>query len=397
MAHLTEAEKKQRDFEVNIGIAEAKKINNLKVFLAVFQSNSKSQISKITEEEYNKMQTQKFIDSEHENSFIDSIRDKSLSNTDQYFNIDVQTTILDESNYPLAFYPAIWDALSMAEKIAVCKIVWKKTLGRDLKDFCNYDSDGVVMVGKNYQGALNVGSFYSEKVYPSHYLIEILNAENTLKFNYCFNELSKKPISTILDFNDFEEMQYLSPIEPITNDFDQMSDNQKAYVFDQIFNRKLRQAAQDGFYAIKDNSEIVKGLSEKYENFADRCLDDMYETDKLVDKCLGYFRKDRDIEYLKFKVAVFNNYFIKRSNDLVDKFNETKKELENAPDILSSMDLEEELKTIRQQINDERSNVITFEQAMEHFKDYFEPKPSKNKSTKIKMPKLTKEELEKLN
>ena len=65
---------KQREIQVALKNAVENSnilIKDFKVYFATFQSDSKNQMSHLTKEEYDAMQTQKFIGSEHEKMFSD--------------------------------------------------------------------------------------------------------------------------------------------------------------------------------------------------------------------------------------------------------------------------------------------------------------------------------------
>ena len=210
-------------------VRESKKImKNFTIYIASYVSESRGQISHITKEEYEKINKQRFIVSKHEDTFFKDLPD------DNY--VDVKTYKLTEEKFAMAFHPMVWKVLTLEEKIAVCRIARQKTQGVDFKEFCKYRSDGVIFVGKNYGGSLNVGSLFYDNLIGSDFLKYICNAENSIKSSYYITKHTKNQDDlSILDFESFEEMQYVSPLEPVCSNFDKLSPNQKAIVFHPIF------------------------------------------------------------------------------------------------------------------------------------------------------------------
>ena len=252
---VSKLELERRKLDIKKVVHDSNKLmKNFKVYIALYESDSRHQTSHITKEEYDKMQTHRFIGSKHEDSFFKNLPDK-----DNY--VDTKTLVLTKDNYALAFHPMIWHVLTTEERLTVCRIAWKDCYKKDVKEFCNYKTESLSLVGKNYNGSLNIGSFFRDDLISSDYLRDIFNANNRIKDSLYTNRLlAGKKYETIKDFESFEEMQYLSPIEPKEEDIKKMNDQAKAFFFDQIYNRKYREAVQKSLNLISFHGEELQGF-----------------------------------------------------------------------------------------------------------------------------------------
>ena len=329
----------------------------------------------------------------------------------------------------MAFHPFIWSVLKFKERIAAMKITFRNIMKRDVTEFCNVIAYNTVMVGTDYQGELNIGAIIA-RAYKngSWYLFrDLCDTENRLKFNKYFNlKQAKKGYNYITDFDSFEEMRYNSPIEPKEIDFDKLNDKLKAIVLEQIHLREQRKNELKAAYTILEHSEELKGYMPEFDNDIQESINENTKKNKLVAKELGYSQKDIDEEYLKIKVDLFNNCTKEEYNKIAVEYNKIveelkelraplleatkewrekrdnlKKELENAQDMIEKSIIEDEINELIKKINkvydkkfkkqkklidelSEKSNemyaelqeldshIITFEDAKNHFKDYFD-------------------------
>ena len=426
-------------------------VNDFKVYIGVYRSNTRSQTSHITKEEYD------IMGDRFKNFDIPSVKRFYDTLTDQDVFVTKSAVVLDKDNFAMAFHPMIWQVLTFEERVAAMRVAWSAVHKNDIKDFTNNYTSTVVFVGNDYKGSLNIGSMLAD--HPWVLLKSICDAENALKFNKYFNKQMSKSYDYITDFDSFEEMQYLSPLEPKQQDIDQMTDHEKAIHYNQIYSRKMRENYRNADYLILDHSEPLKGLDTKFDEALDQDLDDINRTDTIVTKELGYFQKDIDEDYLKIKVTLFNNENIKKHNELCDtyyaledKIKEIKKpalektkdlrakkskleeNLKNAGDAIEISIIEDELLEVNKKINkineqvlgkykkelkeltdkkskvyseiqELKSHIIEIEDAKEHFKEHFYPTNKKTyddyKATDVTKPNsnsiLTKEEYEKMN
>ena len=351
-------------------------VKSFKVQIAVYVSHSRGQVSKLTKEEFDKMQITKFIGSAHEDSFF-----RDLPKTD--LRIDVKTFVIDNQNFALAFHPMVWSVLSTEERIAACRLARLAVDGKDFRELCEYESDGVVMVGKNYQGALNIGSFTKKNVLGNEVLAKICDGENTIKDSFYFNNSRQKKYDTIFSFDSFEEMQYVSPLEPLEEDVAKMTPQAKAYFFDQIWRRKRRAAVLMADDMICEKIEPLDGIFPQFDQHVKAEVEDIIQTNLFVMQTLGSNAKMRDEDYLRIKVNIFNNSFISEYNQLVQEHNRLVGEYKQAGDIISKDFLLEEIHEMSAKLEVIKDKKITLEQAKQHFSEYFYPKPQKSNSQRF--------------
>ena len=418
-----EFERKNLDIK-NVVQSSNKLLKNFKVYIAVYESDSRHQTSHITKEEYDKMQKYKFIGSKHEDKFFENL-------PDIYGYIDSKTLVLSNDNYGLAFHPMIWHVLTTEERLTACRIAWKDIYHRDIKEFCNYNSNGVALVGKDYQGALNIGSFFRDDVISSDILRGIFDANNKIKDSFYSNRLMHgKKIDTIKDFDSFEEMQYLSPLEPKEQDLNKMSKESKAFYFDGIYFRRFREAIQKSLDLITLHGKELEGLFPEFERYVRHEQKSITDTNLFVMSVLGSNVIERDKKYLEIKSYMFDSFRVERHNQLYKEFVKVKKEkvdvinkpykdqlnlleqekekinnqIKNANDAIDIWDLQHKLKKLEEKelklknkmaINHNKilkpileavkkndSQKVSYEQALEHFNDYFENK-NKHQNKKI--------------
>lgn len=433
---LSEQEKKERLKEIDKAIISSDElIKDFSVYIAVFESNTRHQTSHITKEEYDKMQNTKYIGSKHEDRFF-----KDLPDDDLYVN--AKTLVLNNDNIAMAFHPMIWKVLTMEERVTALRLAWKLVHGEDVNELCNYYTTTVVFVGKNYQGSLNLGSMLTHDGGdgPWNMFKSICNAKNQIKYNYYFNKNFGKEIKYITDFESFEQMQYLSPLEPKVENIDEMSNELKAVLFNQLSRRKQRENYRQANYFILDHTEELRGLLPIFDEALENDIEEINQTERLINEELGYFQKDIDEEYLRIKVDIFNNITIKEHNKLIEiyqnltnqiedieqpfihlrkKIKNLKAQKEHAIDSIDISLIDDEIQKTYKQINkckkklskkdriklkflydksheiyekivELKGHIITLEQAKEHFKDYFDEKPSTyniNKDEKLKSDK----------
>ena len=392
MSNLTPEQEKERKQQAKQAIHDSKKLmKDFKVYLAVFSSETRRQVSLLTKEEYEKMQQMKYIGSKHEEKFFDGLPDD-----DNY--VDVKTLTLDKNNFGLAFYPMVWNVLTLAQKVAICRIVRQQTENKDFKQFHVFDSNGVVMCGNDFKGALNIGSFFRDDMIGPDFLTKLLNGQNTIDDSYYVNKLRNgAKYNEIKDFNSLIEMQYISPLEPKTDNLEEMPPKAKAFYFDQIYRRKYRKAKQQALDYITEHAGELEGLWPEFDSAVAEEQKHITQTDLLVMQELGSNQKMRDEEYLKVKVDIFNNIFIEEYNKLAKKHNEILEEYNNSKDAIETKGLKEKLHKIQDELEIINSKLTTIEKAKEHFKSHFETsiniQPTKQKPKHT----LSKEEYEKMN
>ena len=426
-------------------------IKDFKVYIGVYRSSFKAQTSHLTQEEYEMLQDKiKCYKVKSLNTFYDG-----LSQDDNY--VTHKAIVLDENNFAMAFHPMVWKVLTFEERISAMRIAWQKTNGKEVKEFCNHVTTTVAFVGKDYQGALNIGAMlaYDDAEGPWNLLKYIANANNSIKFNYYFNKMRSKDYKYITDFECFEELQYIAPLEPNTENVEEMQPKVKAIFFNQLERRRDRQNYLNADYLLLDHSEDLKGMFLVFDECLEREIQDILKTDELVDKELGYFQKDIDEDFLSFKVQVFNNTTIDEHNKLVEEYqkydakikeikkpaleatkdlrakrDKLKKDLESAGDAIEigmindqiyelnkeinktykkmlKKDrkllevLTEKRETIYKQIQELASHIITLEDAKEHFKEHFYPAKAQEKSasefTGVDTIKMLDDDYEKMN
>lgn len=418
---ISKRELERKNLDVKQVVQDSNKlIKDFKVYVAVYQSNSRCQTSHITKEEYDKMKEYKFIGSKHEDKFFENLPDR-----DNY--VDAKTLVLTKDNYGLAFHPMIWHILSTEERLTVCRIAWKDIYHRELNEFCNYNSNGVVMAGKDYQGALNIGSFFRDDLISCDILREIFNANNRIKDSFYTNRLMHgKTINTIKDFDSFEEMQYLSPLQAKEKDLNKMSEESRAFYYDGIYIRRFREANQKSLDLITLHSEEMQGLFPQFDDYAKNEQKSITDTNLFVMSVLGSNVIERDKKYLETKVKLFDISIVERHNELYKEYVKVKKEkvdvvnkpykdklnvieqekekinnqIKTANDAIDIWDLQQELKKLEEKelklkskiainhnkilkpileaVKNNDSQKVSYEQALEHFNDYFANK-NKNK------------------
>lgn len=426
---ISEIELERKKIDIQKVVQDSDNLmDNFEVYIGVYESESRHQTSHITKEEFDKMQNHKYIGSKHENSFFNNLPLK-----DSY--VDVRTLVLTKDNYALAFHPMIWHVLKIEERLAACRIAWKEIYKNDVKEFCNHNSKALSMVGENYQGSLNIGSFFRDDLIGPDYLIDICNASNKIKDSYYINKMmSGKKYDKITDFSSFEELQYLSPLEPKEEDNNKIGGEAKAYYFDQIYRRRLREATQKGLDLITLHDEDLQGFFPEFDKYVADEQKRITDTNLFVMLTLGSPAIERDKKYLKLKTLMFDLPRAEEHNKLYQEYAKLKKEkvdIINKPlqDKLDKLEKQQqnieqqkkdafdaiELYGLEQQENKLKNQIVgiknkmarnhnkvlkpivdavekvdsqkvTFEQALEHFKDHFEKKENtKNISSTKKM------------
>ena len=360
---LTEQELKARKMEIYQAIKKSNsELKDFCVHLAVYRGAGLAQVSILTEEEFLNMQKDINCDTPHLLKFLQSLKNKN--------NIRIETITLDENNFALAFNPAVWSVLKLEQKIAVCRFACKKINNVDVTEFSNYNSNGFVLVGKNYSGAFNLGAFYREDVEPIDLLKHICNFKNIIKDAYYINKSREKEYNTIFDFDSFEEMQYVSPLEPNKN-FDDSSDKAKAFYWDQLYNRQSRKAYLQALDLVSDASQPIEDITKDFGDYVKNTIKDIVKTNVFVIGVLGYNPIERDRKYLDIKVEIFNNYFIKEFNSKADIYNNLLNEYNSTENENKKQNINEQLKQLKIDMENIEKNIITLAQAEEHFKKYF--------------------------
>ena len=338
--------------------------------------------------------------------------------------VDVRTLVLTKDNYAMAFHPMVWNVLRTEERLAVCRIAWKEIYKNDINEFCNYKSDALCLAGENYQGAMNIGAFFKEGLIGPDYLLDICNANNKIKNSYYTNQAIGKKYDKITDFSSFEELQYLSPLNP-KEDIKNITGEPKAFYFDQIYLRRLREATQKSLDLITFHSEELQGFFPEFDKFVADEQKNITDTNMFVMLTLGSRAIERDKKYLKIKTTLFSQPIIEKHNKLYEEYKKLKKEKvdvinkplqdkldklekekqnieekkKDAFDAIELYDLEQQEYKLNKKIVDLKNKIahnhnkilkpivdavkkvdsqeITYEQALDHFKDYFEAKEDK--------------------
>ena len=234
---------------------------NFKLYIGVYGSSKKFQVSHISKEDYELLQ--------------DPLKCQNVKSLKEFYNSLGETEdhtskkaiLLTEDNFAMAFHPAVWNVLKFEERIAAMRVAWKKFTGKDVTEFCNSISTTIAYVGSDYQGSLNIGSIiaYAFEYGSWNLLKNLANTTNCLKMNYYFNQSKQKEYNYITDFESFEEMQYVSPLEPIETDVEKMSDDVKAVYYSQLNRREQRKNFLKADYLIIDHSEELKGADAEFK------------------------------------------------------------------------------------------------------------------------------------
>ena len=305
---------------------------------------------------------------------------------------------IDNSNFALAFHPYIWSKIDLAHKIAVSRVAYKQIHHKDIKEFVNYNSNGFVMCGKNYDGALNLGAFFREDTNCIELFQKICQGESLIKESYYFNKAQGKNYNKISDFDSFEEMQYLSPLE-FKQDFDSLSDIDKAYYLDKISLRNYRQDLQRSIDYLCGAFIPLRDFSDELYDYFQKETDNILKTNLFIMQQLGSSSLERDEKYLDIKVELFNQGFIeefnkkaeehnikleeykkvaKEYNNLVEEYNNpsdaisqvfTKHEIDAMRPTLDKV--KAELSDMKTELDKIETNIITLNDAEEHFKEHF--------------------------
>ncbi len=366
-------EKINKSFELKKLLKKTDKlVKDFKVNIAVSVSDTLRQVSKITDEEYEKMQSNKFIGSKNEDNFFKDLSESTL-------DVNVRTFVIDKNNFALAFHPMVWNVLSQEEKIAACRLARLAVDGKDFKELCDYNFNVVVPVGKNYRGSLNIGAFKRQDIQGINVLMEVCNSENSNKKSFYINNSREKEINTIFDFASFEEMQYISPIKPKESDVAKMSPRIKAFYFDQIYKRKCRDAVCKSCEMIMAVLDPLRDVFPQFDNDLKEKVDSITKTNLFIMQTLGSDIKKRDEEYLRIKVAMFNDIFFGQEDKQNEVHNKLLQDYNNSEDILKSMDLERQLEESQKILDKIESNYVVLETAKKHFAEYFYPKKEKTK------------------
>lgn len=375
-------EKTERQNKINIALKKSNKlINNFYSYFQVFRSSHIAQISQVSEDEYNSIILNPYCISSKEAEFRKKI--------DNNMDCEASTLELNSDNFALAFNPFVWSTLSLEQKITAARIAIKKINNIDVKEFVNYNSVCVVMCGKDYAGALNIGSFFREDIDSINILNDICNFNNIIKDSYYHNKSLHKHYDTIFDFETFEEMQYLSPLEPSCELKDATSEV-KAFFWDQIFRRNSRAALLQSLDLLYQTSKPIEDLSKDLYNYINSASKNITNTNLFIMQTLGCNVKERDEKYLKIKNEIFNQPIIKKHNDLVELYLKKKEEL----DSLNNEDNKKimvELKLMHNEISKLKSQILAFDDAKKHFKDYFIEEAKDIKKIEIKKDNQIKE------
>ena len=387
---------KQREIQVALKNAVENSnilIKDFKVYFATFQSDSKNQMSHLTKEEYDAMQTQKFIGSEHEKMFFEDLPEKDKI-------IDVKTYVLTKDNFALAFHPMVWKILNEDERITVCRIARQTIVGKDFKQFCLYNSHDIVLDGKNYDGSLNLGTLFNDNVKSHEILIGIANGENVIKDSFYIDKMKKRngvPID-LLEFKSFEEMQYILKLKPLHDKFEEMEPREKAYYYDQIYNRRFREASQKSFDLIAADIEGFEEFTPWFARYVKEQLKNIMDINILVMSELGTTALERDRDYLQVVLDIKNRPLIDEYNKIVVKYNELVKTYNNPIDAIEKMDCQEQLDKLGSKMERLQSKRVAYEQAVEkHFEKHFVKKEIKKENKTSEGNNLSQEELAKMN
>lgn len=293
------AKKSNRKKEIYQAIKKSYKlIDNFNIYFQVFKSNSLAQISQISKEEYKLVLNNPYFISTKEAEFRKKI--------DINKNCESTTLELNSNNFALAFNPFVWSTLSLEQKIAAIRIASINLNNKDVNEFANYNSNSVVLCGKNYNGAFNIGAFFREDIDSIDILRDICDFNNLIKESFYHNKSSQKNYDSILDFETFEEMQYLSPLEPVC-EFKDASTEAKAFFWDQIFRRNSRAALLQALDLLDVASRPIEDLSKNLYEYISGISKDITNTNLFVMQTLGFNVKERDEKYLKIKTIYLMN------------------------------------------------------------------------------------------
>ena len=306
---------------------------------------------------------------------------------------------IDRTNFALAFHPYIWSKIDLAHKIAVCRVAYKEIHNKDIKEFENYNSNSIVFVGKNYNGSFNLGALYREDVHSIDLLQQICHGENKIRENDYFNNYMKKTVNTVYDFESFEAMQYMSPLE-FTIDYNSLDNQAKAIFLDKLTLRNYRQDLQKSLDLMMDGFEPLREVSKEIYDYCKAESDSLMKTNLFIMENLGSNSFERDEQYLEIKVRLFNKRFIEEYNKKSDEYNAKLEahnknvraynkliaEYKNPTDAISQMFTEKEIDKFKPTIDEGKAelnkikaeldaidkNIVTFEDAKKHFKEHFE-------------------------
>ena len=386
---LTAQDLKERKKEIHEAFKKSNSIlADFKVYLAVYRAKSKAQVSNLTKDEYLNMQKDFRYNTSHLQKFV-----KSLEN---YQQISIETLVLDYNNYALAFNPAVWSVLKLEEKIAVCMLSNIKINHCDVTDYETYNSTGFVLIGNDYKGSFNFGAFFRDDKESKDFLVDIYNFKNIIKDSFYYQKSLKNEYDKICDFESFEEMQYLSPLEP-NDELNNCSDEVKSFFWDQIYRRNTRKAVLQALDTIKDASGPINDITVDFYNSIQNDINNIVNTNVFVFKTLGSNQVDRDKKYLKIKVDIFNNSFIKEHNNLVEEHNKLVKKYKATDNALEARKIKLQIDELKKEMQEIKNNIITYEQAEEYFKNYFKIKNKQGCANNEEDKDLFDEEDEKMN
>lgn len=363
-------------------------MKNFKIYIAALISDSKKQFARVDKEEYERVKQEKFVGSKREQAFFDSLSD------DKKF-VDVKTLVVTKDNIGLGFYPLVWKVLSLEQKIALCRLARLKNENKDFTKFVQDDFDGVI---SGETGALNISTLSRKDMIGPNFLIEILNASNKIKNMHYLSilERDKDYDKKITAYKTFEELRYSYRIEPA--DWDIASNKVKALYYDNIFERGRREAEQCAFDMISNDAAGLEGMFPEYDEYVTRSQGEIDKKNLLVIQELGASKMDRDEEYLKGVVKIIRNDEAIEFNKKVVLYKEKLKQIHNADKHSEKVKLEIEARKLLKEIQKEKSERTTFEQAKRHFASHFKEKSqNRHSKTKASTKNNVSEEYEKMN
>ena len=437
---LTEEEVQAYQQKLDIALKKSNElIKDFKVYIGVYRSNLKAQVSHLTKEEYD--------------VFDDPIKNHSIKSVSRFYSnlseeenyVTKNSIVLTKDNFAMAFHPMIWKILTFEERITAMRIAWQQFNDKDVNEFCNHVTTTVAFVGKDYKGALNIGALlvYGGDDGALNILHQIADAANELKFNYYFNKRKEKNYNYITDFKSFEEMQYVSPLDTALDNLNLKDPVVKAMFLNQLSDRRRRDNFLNADYLVLEHSDELSGLNPRFDKILQKEIENIKSDINFVIDQLGYSQKSANERYLEIKIDTFNNFtkiehnklvrkyqkldsqikelkkiVVSATKDLHDKRDAYKEELKNASNAIEMYELKEEIdrltkkiikiqkkdfkkelkyinelskkrEAVYDEIQEVDSHIITLEDAKNHFKDYFYPEDNvaANKSSKISKTK----------
>ncbi len=362
---LTEKELKQREKDVKKAIELSENIvNDFNIYLGVYRAENKAQVSLLTNQEYEDMLFDPSCDNVHISNFVNKFKITHI--------LDTSTLVIDKSNFALAFNPIVWAVLKLEQKIAVCRIASMAINNKDVTQFHNSDSNGFVWVGDDYGGAFNIGAFFRDDVDSLKIFADICDLKNIINYSYYFNKHYNKEENyySIKNFESFEELQYVSPLE-LNKELKESSSEAQAFFWDELYRRNSRSALLKSLDMLSEASLPIQDISQDMYKYIKAATKDIVNTNIFVAKELGSNIYERDKKYLKIKVDIFNNLILKDYNEKVVEHNQLVEEYKNTENQDKKSEIFDKISNIKAELQAIKSNTMTYEEALEKFNEYF--------------------------